>query len=152
MSHLWSRSGNAEHKLEAQKPMHGPLLSMTSSSIILPWLSLLQPRSLPAALQTHFHPTASGPLHLLFPAWGVCSLRSPLGLLSHLLLFPAPLSTLGESFSEYPIKTYSTHSGQYFLYLSPLLSFFFSMVLITIRKHNHFNNTFHLFSVCALEH
>ena len=67
---------------------------------------------------------ASGPLHLLFPAWSVCSLSSPLGLQAHRLLSSAPLSTLGESFSEYPIKTYSTHSGQYFLSLSPLLSFY----------------------------
>ena len=85
-------------------------------------LSLLQPHSLLPALQTYLHPTASGPLHLLLPAWSICSLRSPLGLLAH-LLFSAPLSTSGESFSEYPIKTYSTHSGPYFLSLSPLPSF-----------------------------
>ena len=36
MSHPWSRSGNAGHKLEAQKPMRGPLLSLTSSSVTLP--------------------------------------------------------------------------------------------------------------------
>ena len=148
-SHPWSRSGNAGHKPEAQKPMRGPLLSLTSSSYSSR-LSLLQPHSLLAALQTNLHPTASGPLHSLFPAWSVCSLSSPLGLQAHRLLSSAPLSTLGESFSEYPIKTYSTHSGQYFLSLSP--AFFLSVVLITIRKRYHFTNTFHMFSVCALEH
>ena len=120
--HPWSRSGNAGHKPEAQKPMRGPLLSLTSSSYSSR-LSLLQSHSLLAALQTNLHPTASGPLHSLFAAWSVCSLSSPLGLRAHRLLSSAPLSTLGESFSEYPIKTYSTHLGQYFLYLSPLLSF-----------------------------
>lgn len=114
-------------------------------------LSLLQPHSLLAALQTNLHPTASGPLHSLFPAWSVCSLSSPLGLWAHHLLSSAPLSTLGESFSEYPIKMYSTHSGQYFLFLSPLLAFSLwssspsenAIILLTC---------FALFSVCALDH
>lgn len=126
--------------------MRGPFALPSKPHLLLLFPTLSAPAI--ASLLLFKHSPASYCLRAfaLFPAWSICSLRSPLGLWLISCVFCTTFSK-GESCFGIPYQNVQHTFGSVFpLSLSP--TFFLSMVLITHQKTLSFCYTLLVFCLC----